>query len=216
MQWFMFSLDGGGFLACDAPKNDFFRNTMPDHLTKQYHLLFLLSLYQRFTLTSLVDHVATNWPVKIDQPGQNKQLEAEKIFGQIRDRLLAFTARGYFAQVMQRENHHRCYLKWQEVFQVRRLYQDASNSILYMHQYLEAKRDEKLQKLEEEQRKQNENLDQKLNLIAWIFVVPALLLTFVQTIGPASVTIAGVALFGGIFLGLFVFLLIRYFSKRNL
>jgi len=47
-QWFVFSLDGGAFVACNAPPSEFFRRNMPDHLGKQYFLLFLLTLYNTF------------------------------------------------------------------------------------------------------------------------------------------------------------------------
>lgn len=140
-QWFVFSIEGGAFLACDAPCG-FFRETMPDHLRKDYFLLFLMALHQRFALVRMSAQVARHWPLGGAQDEQGR----EDIFQDIRDTLLAFTARGYFAQVMQRDNHHRVYRKWQEVFQVERLYDEVRDEVREMHEYL-------LKALQEEQRR---------------------------------------------------------------
>jgi len=60
-QWFVFSLDGGGFVACNAPSTPFFRETLTGHLLDQYFLLFLLALHQRFALMMLSEDVAKHW-----------------------------------------------------------------------------------------------------------------------------------------------------------
>lgn len=104
--WFIFSLDGGAFVACDAPTTDFFRVQLPDHLGRQYFLLFLLALHQRFALMELSENVAAYWPL---DGSVGDEVARERAFGEIRDRFLAFTARGNFTQVMQQEHHHRCY-----------------------------------------------------------------------------------------------------------
>jgi hypothetical protein len=90
-------------------------------------------------------------------------------------RLLSFTARGYFSQVMQRAHHHRCYCRWQELFLLDRLFREVSEEIQEMHNYLLMKRTEKLERLAEQQ--------QRLNMLNWIvglIAVPALTLTFAQ------------------------------------
>ncbi len=132
-QWFTLSLDGGAFLACDAPDTDFFRQTLPRHLQDQYFLLFQIVLNQRFALMGLSEDVAQHWVVGEDVENET---EREAAFDRIRDRLLAFTARGYFVQVMQREHHHRYYRQWQEVFQLEKLYAEVSGEVREMVDYV--------------------------------------------------------------------------------
>jgi len=159
-QWFGFSLDGGSFVACDAPRTDFFRVVLPSHLYTQYFLLSLLALHQRFALMKFSEEVAQNWLTCGNQLSteerQKADEEREAAFERIRDALLSFTARGHFVQVMQREHHHRCYRKWQENFQVDRLYQEVLDEVREMHSYLLLRRTERLQTIVEAQRKQAE------------------------------------------------------------
>src|SRR5205085_2771895 len=146
--WFIFSLDGGSFLACDAPQDDFFRHTMPAHLRDQYYLLLLIVLHQRFTLMSISQEVVTKWLTERDE---EKRILA---FRHIRDRLLDFTAHGLFTQVMQREHHHRSYRKWQQVFQIRNLYEEVRDEVREMHDYLQMRRTERIKQLAEERKNQ--------------------------------------------------------------
>ncbi|MCC3582127.1 MULTISPECIES: hypothetical protein [unclassified Microcoleus] len=131
-QWFIFSLEGGSFLAADAPKTDFFRKTLPSHLRDQYFLLFLIALHQRFTLMMLSSKVALNW---LSDSDKDTNSQREHVFEEIRNQLLVFTARGYFAQVMQRQHHHRCYRQWHEVFQIQELYQEVNDEVRDMYEY---------------------------------------------------------------------------------
>lgn len=131
-QWFFFSLDGGGFIAANPPSTDFFRETLPDHLRRHYFLLFLIVAHQRYALMRISEDVADQW--KLETP--NVEAISATSFERIRNQLLSFTARGYFSQVMQREHHHRCYQKWQEIFQVKRLYREVSDEVSEMHGYL--------------------------------------------------------------------------------
>ncbi|MEG4230846.1 hypothetical protein QUA40_01830 [Microcoleus sp. Pol11C3] len=132
-QWFIFSLEGGSFLAADAPKTEFFRQTLPSHLRDQYFLLFLIALHQRFTLMMLSSKVALNWLTDHEKKHSNGQ--REQVFEEIRNQLLVFTARGYFTQVMQREHHHRCYRQWHQVFQIQELYQEVNDEVRDMYEY---------------------------------------------------------------------------------
>ncbi len=133
-QWFLFSQEGGGFVAVDSPRTSYFRGEQQTHLADSYYILFLLALHQRFALMGLSDRVARNWP----GPRLAQEPEAaHRVFQDIRTALFAFTARGYFTQVMQRENHHRCYLRWQEIFQTDRLYQEVGAEVREMHDYLQ-------------------------------------------------------------------------------
>ncbi|MBI4319448.1 MAG: hypothetical protein HY675_13250 [Chloroflexi bacterium] len=148
--WFIFSLDGGAFVAYDAPTKDFFRGTLPNHLQNEYFLLLILALHQRFALMELSEDVAKSWPVGSETSVAPQRKDA---FDLIRDRLLQFTARGYFAQVMQREHPHRCYRKWQEVFQVERLYQEVKDEVGEMYNWLLMKQNEQIQQWQAEENK---------------------------------------------------------------
>ncbi len=152
-QWFTFSLDGGAFVACDAPRNDFFRKTLPEHLRTSYFLLFLLALHQRFALIGLSDAVAASWLIHEDKGVTREQIEEQREanFTRIRDLLLSFIARGYFTQVMQHEHHHRCYRKWQETFQIEQLYREVKDEVQEMYQYLLLQQTARLKRIEDQQ-----------------------------------------------------------------
>ena len=137
-QWFTFSLDGGSFLACDAPDTEFFNVTLPVHIRDQYFHLYIIALHQRFALMSMSHEVAEKWLAKT---------EAERIeaFERIRNRFLSFTARGYFAQVMQREHHHRCYRKWQETFELQRIYDEVREEVREMFEWLQLNRAKRME-----------------------------------------------------------------------
>lgn len=158
-EWFVFSLEGGAFVAINAPRNEFFCQTLPDHLRSQYFLLFLLALHQKFALTSLSQEVSEHWL-------SGNERERMQAFQRIRDVLLDFIARGYFTQVMQREHHHRVYRKWQEVFQVEQLYREVSDEVREMHEHLVSE--------------QTRRLERRLNLIGALIGVPALVMGFLS------------------------------------
>ena len=142
-QWFTFSFDGGSFLACDAPGNEFFNATLPGHLRDAYFHLYIIALHQRFAMISLSQEVAEKWETKI---------EANKVraFEQIRGKFLAFTTRGYFfAEVAQSEHHQRYYRKWQEYFELRRVY----NEVRKMFEWLELIHAKRIQDAATEQAK---------------------------------------------------------------
>jgi hypothetical protein len=186
-QWFVFSLDGGAFVACNAPQDtprdrEFFRRTLPDHLRDQYFILFLIVLQQRFLLMSLSQQVAGVWP-KVKHQSKIEDFEP------IRDALLEFAARGMFTQVMQREHHHRCYRKWQETFQIKELYDEVRHEVREMHDFLRMKRAEDTLRLtKENQRKLKEKaeadaalekrIEKRLRFIGFVFGVPTLIIAF--------------------------------------
>lgn len=143
-QWFTFSLDGGCFLACDPADNQFFNQTLPDHIRNQYFHLYIIALHQRFALMSMSHEVAERWMEKNED-------EKIKAFERIRDKFLAFTARGYFAQVMQREHHHRCYRKWQETFELQRIYDEVREEAREMFEWLQLNRAKRIEEAAGEQ-----------------------------------------------------------------
>jgi hypothetical protein len=155
--WFIFTLEGGTFLAIDSPEEVFFKETLPQHLKSQYFLLFLLAQYQRFALMSLSQQVANFWLAAEEQRLQE--------FERIRDRLFLFTARGYFTQVMQRDNYHRCYRKWQEVLQLEQLYREVHDEVHEMQEYLNSqslRRLEVAEKQRERERQEEKERQEKL------------------------------------------------------
>lgn len=163
-QQFVFSLEGGSFVAFDAPADKpFFRETLPSHLRDQYFLVFLLTLHQRFALMRLSQRVAERWG---DEEGKAANFE------RIREAFLDFSARGYFVQVMQREHHHRFYRKWHHVYQLDQLYQEVRDEVREMHEYLRTKQAERAQR----QQKDADDLQEaRTNLVTYI--VAALTLT---------------------------------------
>ena len=178
-QWFVFSLDGGAFVAANAPGSPFFRATLPSHLNTQYFLVFLLALLQRFVLMMLSQEVARRWLPH----GQQASLEERATtFARIRDRLLAFTAQGYFTQAMQQEHYHHYYRQWQETFQVARLYQEVSAEVREMHSDLDLRYRQHLEFLEREQERRGRKLEQRLALISWVFGAPTLVYVFLSAI----------------------------------
>ena len=214
-QWFFFSLDGGGFVACNPPATDFFRHTLSNHLRDHYFLLFLLALQQRFALMMLEETVAAQWFLEDCQTQRDESLaNREQAFTRISNRFLSFTARGHFAQVMQREHHHRCYRKWQDVFQIGELYSQVRDEIQYMHGYLQTQREQRAQRLEEERRRQTERFERRLNQIAWLIGIPALALTFLGTIGPVDLPVALYTVLGSLSIGLVAYLVVRWLAGR--
>ena len=112
-QFFTLSLDGAAFVAFNSPKAaDFFRNVMPDHLKKIYFFAFLMAWQQRFGLAQLSQRVAGEWPFEVgisSDDAAEHWAKREHKFEDIRARFLAFTARNYFQQIMQSQNHHNYY-----------------------------------------------------------------------------------------------------------
>lgn len=166
--WFTFAQQAAGFVAFNAPRDAsaFFRSDLPKRLRDRYFLLYQLALHQKFRLIHLSNGVSRNW-----LSGDEK--ERRKVFVRMRDSLLEFTARGYFAQVMHQEQHHRYYCRWREVLQLEMLYQEVSNEVREMYDYLEMR-------LEEKRTEQSEQLNRA---VLWLtgatvfFALPSLVVS---------------------------------------
>jgi hypothetical protein len=171
-QFFVCAMEGGGFLAVDPPDTPFFRQTLRDHVRKQYYLLFLLALNQRFTLMRLHHRVATEWVAEKDPAREEPQFEG------IYQELLEFDAREYFVQVMQKEHHHRCYRKWQEVFQVSVLHEQMTGQVHRMYSYLSGRRSERIEKLQELEKQRSESTQRSIVYLTFGVGVPALVCSF--------------------------------------
>ena len=184
-QWFFSSLNGGGFLGFDVPPTEFFRATLPGHIRAQYFLLFLLALEQRFVLMQLSQEVAEQWGGAGERPTEAARAAA---FADIRDRLLAFTAQGYFAQTMQEEHHHHSYSLWQQTFELPRLYDTVAAEVREMHAYLEQRQRDHVEHMARVQENRSATMDRRLNLVTWLLGIPVSLLLVVN----ASSNIAAV------------------------
>jgi hypothetical protein len=213
-QWFFFSLDGGGFVAINPPENNFVRCVLPDHLAKHYFLLYILTLQQRFTLIKLLDSVATHWYETSDVSKKKRENERRISFEIIRDHLLSFTARGFYAHAMQGEHHHRCYKKWQIVFQVERLYNEVKAEVWSMNEYINMQHEQQLQKYEEEKRLRSERLEKQIGFLAWLFGVPALSLTYLGAIGGGDWKEGLIYLGGGLIVGVLFYFLARFIASN--
>jgi hypothetical protein len=187
-QYFVLTLDGTSFVAFDAPNTPFFRETLPSHLRSQYFILFLMTLYQRFALMMLEDEISTGWALGTDDE------QREMVLREVRDRLLMFTAQGHFTQVVQRQHHHRCYRRWQEIFQIDQLYAEVHRAAADMHDYLEAKRDSRIQT-------GVRKVDVRMRQIAFLLAPPSLALSFLNAAGWANPWTAVCAILGGIAVG---------------
>ncbi|MDY6856510.1 MAG: hypothetical protein SWO11_17765 [Thermodesulfobacteriota bacterium] len=208
-QWFFFSLEGGGFVAFKAPNSDFFRKVLPNHLKKQYFLLFLITLHQRFVLMGLSHEVSKHWL-------EGDESERLYFFRTIRDRHLVFTARGFFSQIMQQEHHHTVYRKCQEVFQLDQIYQEVSNEIQIMHDELQLR-------LSESREQAIRNLERFVTVVGMILGIPTIVLTFLG-VNISKITVEG----GGLtfrlvvlmtiisfFIGIILFLIITILSQNQ-
>jgi hypothetical protein len=166
-QWFLMTREGGAFVACDAPDTPFFGHTLPDHLGKQYFLEFLLVVYQRHFLMELLDGIAREWL----SPEDRTLDEEADVFNQLRRQLFTFKSRGYFAQVMQREHHHRCYQRWREALQVDRLYEEVTSSLRDMHDYL-------ILQIDQQEEKRMDQMQWMVGMFGAVIGVPALIFAF--------------------------------------
>jgi hypothetical protein len=189
-QTFLFSPEGTGFVAFDPPDTPFFRQTLPSNLWRQYFPLFQITLFQRFALMEMSERISRGWYP--DQP--SREPRAAEVLASIRDRLLRFTAAGYFTQVSQRPRQHTCYKSWQKCFQIHELYERTRQALDDMQAYLTQQREERM-------RFEFQRLDLRLRQIALILGPPALALSFLGISGIRSIYLAAGALVGGLILG---------------
>jgi hypothetical protein len=212
-QWFIFSLDGGAFLAANAPTSEFFRVTLPQHLESQYFLLFLLALHQRFALMTM--------SIAVCEAALLSGEQRFAAFQSIQRRLLEFTARGLFKQAMQRENHHVVYARWQEVFDLDRLYAEVRDEVSDLAVEARVAHEERMEQAAEAQRLRDEGRARRVQLLTLVIGFPAIVVTFMGinirnvtdgrgiTIGPVVLVV-----FASILLGVLVSVLIAAAHTR--
>lgn len=163
---FTFSVDGGGFLACDAPEAEFFRTTLPDHLNGPYFLAFVFAYYQRAVLLRLSAMIARSWG-----SGAASRAPADVLAGfkDVQLVLFAFTARGHFGQVMQRHHHQEIYEQWRQALKIEGLYNEVNLELEQLVQYLNTRRNDRI-----------EHGQRMLNQLVFSFGLPSLYLAYLQ------------------------------------
>jgi hypothetical protein len=229
--WFSLTLEGGGFVAFDAPDTPFWSETMPMHLREQYFLLFLFAVHQRFALMHLSDQVCARWL------SESEDLAAEARFADLRETLLEFTARGNFAQIMQREHHHRCFRAWRAAFETERLYREVRDEVRELHEMLLMRKTERLQQLAEEQRRwmdarahaevqrekaekaRADRLELWFGAAAFLLGFPSLLLAYLQVVRlPGKSETSNLAAFGlgiTVLVGVIMLLIFHLLLRRG-
>ena len=160
-QWFTFSLEGGTFVAANPPQTEFFRHTLPDLLRRAYFTLFLLAMHQRAAFTEFNDRIAQHWLTAKDETTRRARDDA---FELLYEDILAFSARGQFAQVSQRQHHHQYYTHWHRTLQIDTLYQEVRDNVASMHEHLQAQR--------------TFRLEHRINMLAALLGAPGLVLSF--------------------------------------
>ena len=175
-QWFTFGLEGGGFLALDPPDEPFFRENLPQHVSEVYFVAFLLALHQRLALLRLSTEVSEHWL-------RGSEKERLRSFQRIREQYLAFKARGYYSQVMQRNHHHAVYCRWQESLQVPLLFDEVRDEVREMHAYLADEAQRRIRVQLEEVQLQNVELEQRIELIGFLLGGFVLGVGLVQVLG---------------------------------
>ena len=175
-QWFTFGLEGGGFLALDPPDEPFFRENLPQHVSEVYFVAFLLALHQRLALLRLSSEVSEHWL-------RGSEEERLRSFQRIREQYLAFKARGYYSQVMQRNHHHAVYCRWQDALQVPLLFDEVRDEVREMHAYLADEAQRRIRVQLEEVQLQNVELEQRIELIGFLLGGFVLGVGLVQVLG---------------------------------
>lgn len=133
------------------------------------------------------EEVAKHWSM-----GEEDNLpKREATFRRMRNALLSSTASSHFTQVMQRDHHHhhhRCGRRWQQVFQVPRLYREVRDEVADMHGWLMMQKTEELQRLHKKTQVRTRKLERTLQGVAWILGVPILILSYLQVQAVRSAT----------------------------
>ena len=136
--WFIFSLSGCSFLAVDSPDSEYFRTALPHHLKHRYGTILWLSIYQRLLLTKLSLKVASEW-----LPGNRKS--KTRLFDELRNEMISFTASGFFSQVATHENYQLFYERIQEEFRIPGFYDEVRNEIRELFEFLQVQQANRLE-----------------------------------------------------------------------
>ncbi len=186
--WFTISLEGGAFVACDAPEESYYRGefnpNVPDkggtitwRLKRIYYFLFVLALHQKLAVEAISNEVATAWlPTKSGGSGDQEPTmlieTRERQLENIHDRLIRFMALSYFTQVAQQEKHHQYYARLQAAFTIEQLYKEVTAEVREMHDYLYTLRQDRA-----------DSLAANINKIVFALGLPLFVLSLISTLG---------------------------------
>lgn len=158
-QWFVYSLDGGGFYSRNPPDHPFFKQTLCSHVADQYLLLFTLVLHQRFHISTSLRQIASEW---IEHANRRK----ETFFDRLKDIDIWYTTRFQLGQVAQGDHHQSFYEKWQEIFRVPSNFDEVKRKIDETQQHLQADR--------------NRRIENRIDLFGALVGLPALIATLMS------------------------------------
>jgi hypothetical protein len=207
--YFISSLEGGGMVAFDPPDEPFFKFGIPDHISKHYYLLYLIALQQKFFLTSISENIANDW--LIAKKSENNSDDYYQIllnnFFETQESLLFFTSIGNFAQIMHSQHHHDIYIKWREILEIDRLYNEVKSEIQNIYNFLNIKTERINQAF-------NRRIELSIQGITFIFGFPALLLGFYE-VANVSISLFHLAkqMIISSLIGLTIFIIIK---RKNL
>lgn len=169
---FTCAVDGGGFLACDAPETEFWKSTLPSHLQAEYLLVFLVVLAQRTALVSMSKRVAEQWAQPVAPDETSRVATSAQAFAGLLGSILEYTARLEFAQIFHTQHHHACYELWRRAFEVSLVYEEVRSEVDAMRAFL----DERAQARANEQERSKEARQRRFERLIYIItflVLPA-------------------------------------------
>jgi TRAP-type C4-dicarboxylate transport system permease large subunit len=106
-------------------------------------------------------------------------------------------------------------LKWKTTMHIDNKSSFYNNEVRYMHNYLQTQHELERQKAETERLKQRETFQRRINLVAWFFGLPILLLSFLNVIGEKSTSIAAITMVGSLAIGLIAYFTINYLTNKR-
>ena len=121
-QWFVFSRDGGGYYSRNPPNHPFFKQTICDHVSDHYFLMFLLVLHQRFHISTNLKNIAVEW-------GRKSASRGHEALERLKEIDLWYSSRFQLGQIAQNDHHQSFYNKWQETFSIRSEFNELKHKV---------------------------------------------------------------------------------------
>jgi hypothetical protein len=166
--YFAASRECTAFVAADQPASPFWRHGFPNHLHHEYFAVQILTLLQRHQLDELRRLIAV-----ANQRGG-------EVWKQLESRAIEVKSRGFFVEVALRTNHARFEHMLRAISRIDRSYEVAIalvESVLEAHI---ARQQEIANESRERLRTQERDADRVLQSIAVLFLLPSLVLAFLN------------------------------------
>lgn len=166
--YFAASRECTAFVAADQPPTPFWRHGLPNHLHHEYFAVQVLTLLQRHQLDELRRLIAV------------ANLRGGEVWKQLESRAIEVKSRGFFVEVALRTNHARFEHMLRAISRIDRSYEVAMalvESVLEAHI---ARQQEIANESRERLRTQERDADRVLQSIAVLFLLPTLVLTFLN------------------------------------